>query len=175
MINTFIKSLLADNVHEQYQEKLRPYAPLIGNWNFDWVGHEDDGSTWTVPGEWIFTWILEGRVIQDNWICPLRELRKTDKYPEGEYGTTIRVYDFKENNIKAFWFGPILSQFNVFKVTVENDEIVQDEIPFIDKGKISRWVFKDITDESFKWEAFVTNDKTKTWKMNQEVFAKRRK
>ena len=38
----------------QFQEKLKMYAPLIGSWDFDWVGHKEDGSTWTVPGEWHF-------------------------------------------------------------------------------------------------------------------------
>ncbi len=57
MNEVFIHSLVAEKGHEQHQEKLKPYSGLIGNWDFDWVGHEEDGSTWTVPGEWHFSWI----------------------------------------------------------------------------------------------------------------------
>ncbi|MFC1850861.1 hypothetical protein ACFL27_11765 [candidate division CSSED10-310 bacterium] len=174
MNNTFIETLVSEHGHPRLQDKLKPYKIFIGAWEFDWAGHEDDGSTWTVPGEWHFAWILEGRAIQDNWICPRLNLRSSGKYPDGEYGTTIRFYDFKENCIKVIWVGPILSQLTIFKAHHSKDQIVQNEQTVGDKGKSSRWVFKDINKNSFKWEAYTTDDDQNMWKMNQEVYAKRK-
>ena len=173
MDNAFLKTLISNCGHPKHHEKLMPYEIFIGSWDFNWIGHNDDGSTWTVPGEWHFSWILEGRAIQDNWICPKSNLRPSHKYPEGEYGTTIRFYDFKEDCIKILWIGPILSNLNIFKVTHTKGQIIQNEIMFKDKSEISRWEFKDIEETSFKWEAYISNDNRKTWKMNQEVYAKR--
>jgi len=175
MNSHFIESLISNDGHPRHQEKLKPYQRFVGSWIFDWVGHNEDGSTWTVPGEWHFSWILEGRAIQDIWICPKRHLRSFGKYPDGEYGTVIRYYDFKEDCIKVIWIGPILSNLNVFKVSHTEDRIIQDEIMITDKEKISRWEYKNIKEDSFKWESYVSNDERKTWKMDQEVYAKRMK
>ena len=115
MHNDFVKSLISDSGHPRHHGKLMPYQRFIGSWRFDWVGHNEDGSTRTVPGEWHFSWILEGRAIQDNWICPQTDLRSSEDYPEGEYGTTIRFYDFKENCIRIVFVGPILSNLRIFE------------------------------------------------------------
>ena len=170
----FVETLLSEKGHPKHQEKLKPYEVLIGNWEFDWIGHKEDGSTWTVPGEWHFSWVLEGRAIQDNWICPKTNLRALGKYPDGEYGTTIRFYDFEEDCIKVIWIGPILSQLCIFKAQQIGNEIIQDEIVVGDKGKISRWVFRDISKNAFKWEAYISEDNQETWQINQEVHAKRK-
>lgn len=174
MNKSFVESLIAINGHPEYNEKLKPYQNFIGSWEFEWVGHNEDGTTWTVPGEWHFSWILGGRAIQDIWICPENELRTSGQYPEGEYGTVIRFYDFKEDCIKIIWIGPILSNLNIFKVTISGDKIIQDEIMAVNRTKISRWEFKDIRENSFKWESYISIDNTKTWKMDQEVFAARK-
>ena len=174
MDNGFIETLISEKAHPQHQEKLKPYEIFVGAWEFDWVGHKDDGSTWTVPGEWHFSWILEGRAIQDNWICPGSKLRGTGKYPDGEYGTTIRFYDFKEDCIKIVWIGPILSQLNIFKAHQIDDQIIQSEIMIGDQGKNSRWVFKNISENSFKWEAYNSSDNQKTWELKQEEYAQRK-
>ena len=175
MNSIFLESLIADCGHPKHREKLKPYQKFVGSWIFDWVGHKENGSTWTVPGEWHFSWTLEGRAIQDNWICPKRHLRSSEEYPDGEYGTTIRFYDFKEGCIKVIWIGPILSNLNVFRINHTEDRIVQDEIMIADKGKISRWEFKDIKEDSFKWESYISNDGRKTFRMDQEVYANRLK
>jgi len=172
--NTFKDTLFAEKGHPKYQEKLKPYEIFIGTWDFDWVGHEDDGSTWTVPGQWHFSWILDGRAIQDTWICPKIALRNSGKYLDGEYGTTIRFYDFKEDCIKVIWVGPILSRLDIFKVALVNDQIIQDEILFGNKKQISKWLFKDISKSTFKWEAYVSSVELTSWKLVQEVFAKRK-
>ncbi len=174
MGNTFIETLVSEKGHPEYQEKLKPYEIFIGAWEFVWVKHKDDGTTLTIPGEWHFSWILEGRAIQDTWICPGKNFRTSGQYPAGEYGTTIRFYDFKEDCLKVIWVGPTLSRLNIFKAKTTKDQIIQTEIPGKEKGNISRWVFKEISELFFKWEAYISSDNKKTWKIDQEIYAKRK-
>lgn len=173
MNTAFIHSLVADAGRPGFREHLEPYAALIGSWGFDWVGHNEDGSTWTVPGEWHFSWILEGRAIQDNWICPALSVRVSGKYPEGEYGTTIRFWDAREECIKVVWIGPNISGLCIFRATQNDGWIIQEELFAEGKKKLSRWSFSDIGDSSFKWESHVSADQGKSWRLDQEVFAKR--
>jgi hypothetical protein len=51
MTSTFVETLLSVEAHATQRERLAPQGPLIGGWDFDWIGHEEDGSTWTVPAE----------------------------------------------------------------------------------------------------------------------------
>jgi len=174
MNSLFIKTLVASTPHPSTYEKLKPYELLIGDWDFDWVGHNPDGTTWTVPGEWHFAWILEGRAIQDNWICPCIPLRETGKYPAGQYGTTIRFYDDKEDCLKVVWIGAVNTQINLFRVSFLDNRITQEEITVGEKPTQARWVFRDITHDSFIWEAYQSNNKGLEWNLTQEVFARRK-
>lgn len=172
--DSFIETFISGSAHPDLVGKLKPYEGLIGAWEFDWVGHKEDGSTWTVPGEWHFSWILEGRAIQDTWICPGPDLRGTGEYPKGEYGTTIRYYDFTNECIKVIWLGPILSMLKIFEVKQLEDQVIQNEIVIGDAKEISRWFFKNIKDNSFTWESPISSDGGKTWRTDQEVFARRK-
>ena len=174
MNSLFIESLVSPAPHPSTYEKLKPYEPLIGDWDFEWVGRNPDGSTWKVPGEWFFAWVLEGRAIQDNWICPSRSLRSTGKYPEGQYGTTIRFYDAKEDAVKVIWVGAVNVQVNLFKASFCNNQIIQQEIATGSGTRLAKWVISDIKPESFKWEAFVSDDNGTNWTLTQEVFATRK-
>jgi hypothetical protein len=175
MNSLFAESLVASGAHPSVHEMLRMYEPLIGDWDFDWVGHNEDGTTWTVPGEWFFAWVLEGLAIQDNWICPSIALRNTGKYPTGQYGTTIRFYDKEEDCIKVVWVGAANPQVNLFKVGFVDNQIVQQEIAIGQKQSLAKWVIKDIKPASFTWEAYLREDEGKEWRLTQEVFARRKK
>lgn len=174
MNSLFIKTLVASAPHPSTYEHLKPYEFLIGDWDFDWVGHNSDGTTWTVPGEWHFAWILEGRAIQDNWICPGISLRETGKYPAGQYGTTIRFYDNKEDCVKVVWMGAVNTQINLFRVSFPDNRIVQLEIAVGDNQKLEKWVFKDIMHDTFTWEAYHSENQGLVWKLTQEVFARKK-
>jgi len=174
MNSLFIETLVASIPHPSTHEKLRPYELLIGDWDFDWVGHNEDATSWKVPGEWFFSWILEGRAIQDNWICPSRSLRNTGKYPTGQYGTTIRFYDENDDRVKVIWVGAINAQINLFNVLFLDNQIIQQEVALGQKSGLAKWVFRDIKPESFKWEAYLSENNGEKWNLTQEVFARRK-
>lgn len=43
--------------------------------------YDVDGSVRTGTGEWSFSWVLEGRAVQDVWISPQRALRCNSREP----------------------------------------------------------------------------------------------
>lgn len=171
-MNNFLKSLVEISDGVAVNEKLSIYEPLVGEWDFEWVGLGPNGEEWRVAGEWFFSWILKGRAIQDNWICPSRHLKGKGGLPEGQLGTTIRFYDPTSDSIKIFWLGTNSAQCYIFTAQQEGNQIVQNEITMPD-GKFRRWIISSITTNSFTWEAFESMD-GQDWMLVQQVFATRR-
>ena len=61
----------------------------------DRTSYAPDDATATVPGEWYFGWVLDGRAVQDVWICPPRG-SATNPSPHranggASYGSTTRA------------------------------------------------------------------------------------
>jgi hypothetical protein len=83
------------------------YDWLIGDWAADVYDYEN-GEKRVSKGEWHFSWVLEGRAIQDVWIVPKREDRN-ERTPanHNRYGTTIRIFDPKIGAWRVFWFNPV--------------------------------------------------------------------
>ena len=71
------------------------FAPLIGDWDCDYYDELINDQKRHVKGEWIFRRILEGAGVQDIFIFPSRSTRETDPQPDGEYGTSLRIFDPK--------------------------------------------------------------------------------
>jgi len=70
------------------------YGFLIGSWELDIVGYDEEKNVIHSIGEAHFAWVLEGRAVQDVFINP----RRTDRGPDSPkfanwFGTTIRIYD----------------------------------------------------------------------------------
>lgn len=160
--------------HPFTYEKLRPFELLMGSWIFDWVGHNPDGTTWMEQGEWHFAWILEGRAIQDTWICQGISLWDSVKYPAGQYGTTIRYYNEKEECVKVLWIGSVSSQIYHFSVTFQDNRIIQQKMPVGENLEKAKWIFMDITNNSFTWEGYQSDDCGLVWNLTQEIFARRK-
>ena len=72
------------------------------------------------------------------------------------------------------WVGAANPQVNLFRVTFIDNQIIQQEIAIGKKPSLSKWVIKDITSESFKWEALISENEGKEWQLTQEVFARRK-
>ena len=65
--------------------------------------------------------MLEGRAIQDVWTAPRRELRGKPGHELGDHGASLRV---GEEIVLEGSFAP---------------------------GQATRWIFSDITPDSFRW------------------------
>jgi hypothetical protein len=76
---TFHDVLAAEGRSPEIPEGADTYGWLIGSWDLDVLHYA--GAAVSLKGEAHFSWVLEGRAVQDVWIAPRM------------YGTTLRVWD----------------------------------------------------------------------------------
>ncbi len=150
------------------------YGQFVGHWTTSTTAWQADGSceesTWDVH----FAWVLEGRAVQDLWITPPRRQDRRIGWDEplNRYSTTLRIFDPAEAGWHILWVNPptgsIVRQFGR-KV---GDEIVQIGAPD-GHGVISRWVYRDIRRDAFRWCNERSADGGSTWQLVQEMQARR--
>jgi hypothetical protein len=168
--SAMIEALRASHPRASLADKLQLFGQFVGSWNVEITNFRPDGSLETVEGEWHFGWVLDGRAIQDVWIAPKRSLRAGNE-EIGEYGATIRFYDAKIDAWRSTWIGPARGWVLPFIARQIKDEIVLegDFAP----NPSRKWIFSDITVDSFHWRAIESSDGWLTLRKVQEMFATR--
>jgi hypothetical protein len=161
---TAFPALLAAGPADQYRQKLMLFGQFVGKWDFHGFEYHADGSRVTDRGEIEFGWVLGGRAVQDVWI----ERERSDGQTK-TYGTTLRVYDPKTDAWRIIWVDPPTGHFQVMTGRGQGDGIVlegkdPDGVPI-------RWIFSQITPESFRWrgEQFAGG----TWRITEECLPHR--
>jgi hypothetical protein len=164
-----IAALHAPSPASELGEKADLFGRLVGSWEVDLISHRPDPILPKyVECEWHFGWVLGGRAIQDVWIAPKRTLKIHDT---GEWGTMIRFYDESIDAWRCTWHGPRRGVVRSFLARAGDDGIVLEGV-FDDEGPL-RWIFSEITHDSFKWRAVVSSDNWTTENLIQEMFARR--
>ena len=143
-------TLAASGRSHEISESADAYGWLIGSWELDVVGYDDEGNVTRSIGEAHFAWVLEGRAVQDVFINP----RRSDRGPTSAkfanwYGTTIRIYDPSIQAWRVNWFNPHDGIRAELIGRRRGKDIVQ-EGKFPD-GTAIRWTFSDITENSYRW------------------------
>ena len=163
-MDTFSEALLSDN--NKIPESFDWFAPLIGDWDCDYHDEYFKGEKRHVKGEWIFRRVLEGTGIQDIFIFPSRATKEADPQPDGEYGTSLRIF-----NKDKEWYDVVYTCAGTMKRLAfkkEGDKLagkVLDE-------ESTYWIFSDITENSFHWE-YVKNHQDGSRELVCEIFGKR--
>ncbi|MBO9621562.1 MAG: hypothetical protein J7500_02510 [Sphingomonas sp.] len=164
----FMRSLVADGPHPDIPEADRIYAPVIGSWSLtiEWLDSKGDVER-ALPGEWHFSWVLDGLGVQDVWITPPRSER-TDGTPPHEHGTSVRFYDRRTRTWRSTWTGPRHSSILEFQSRLIHDEIVLES-----RGQTPRmkWVFSDFSADGFTWRNWVED--AGSWWLQQRFIASR--
>jgi hypothetical protein len=143
---------------------------LIGDWQADVYDYRADGTRSVNKGEWHFSWVLEGRAIQDVWIVPPVSLRDPSTSKENNrYGTTLRIYDPEIGAWRVFWFNPVTQDRSQLVARRVGGTIVQQGID--DDGSFVRWTFQDIKADTFVWRGEFSRDGGRTWRLDAEFIA----
>ena len=165
-------TLRADGPHPDYSDKLMLFGQFVGVWDLD-IKYFDESEkiVYHEPGEWSFSWILDGRAIQDVLTAP--NPQDTSKIGPGErgIGTTLRKYDPKLDVWRIVWLGAVSGVLVVFTAKPMGNEIW---VEGLDDDGLNRWVFTDISDYSFHWKGFLSNDGGNSWTLRQDMLAHRR-
>lgn len=138
------------------------YGWLIGDWDLTVVHYAGKNlSAQNLQGEVHFMWVLDGRAVQDVWT--LRPQM---------HGTTLRVWDPNLEAWRVTWINPP-SNARVDLIGRRNgDDIVQ--IGVYANGTPIRWIFSNITNDSFRWTGEALNNDGNTWRLEGEFLATRK-
>lgn len=170
----FTNRLVAGSRSTEIPESGDAYGWLAGSWTLEVLRYRGvDVSTQHLEGEVHFTWVLEGRAIQDVWIMP----RVSDRRPDSDrtnnmYGTTLRVWDPAVQAWRIRWINPVSGREERQTGRRVGDEIVQ--IGARVDGTPTRWRFTEITPDSFRWTGEALEPDGKSWKLEGEFRARRR-
>lgn len=160
-MDKMLDNLMADARHPDVPEPLDLYGRLIGSWDIENRFYDGEAREWrTSRREWLFGRILDGLGVQDV----LRDASGV--------GTTVRVYDRHAKVWRVGWYGPISGEFATLVGRPDGDGIVQEGTGT--DGRPIRWTFHEVTPDSFHWEGQISDDGGATWRLEQEMRARRR-
>ena len=146
----FTSALLSDGPSHELGAEAQDLAWLVGGWDAV-VRDYDDDKVEESTGEWWFTWVLEGRAMQDVWIVPAGSAAaKRDRY-----GTTVRWLDRAAGLWKISWFNPVSGARSELHGGKDGSRLV-----FVGEsnGQKIRWTFNDINPKGFVWRGEAIDD-----------------
>ena len=149
-MDVFSEALLSEKT-DRIPEAYDWFAPLIGDWDCDYFDDPEQGRKRHVAGEWIFRRILEGTGIQDIFIFPSRSTKATDPQPDGEYGTSLRMFNRKNGCYDVVYTCAGTMKRLCFRKEENRlvGKVLDEEATF--------WIFSDLTGNSFHWEYVMLN------------------
>ena len=157
--------LAAPGPFAEYADKMMLYGQFVGSWDVDVTWYAPGGGQRQSKAEWHFAWVLGGRGVQDVLFGV--------SAPSHKFGTTLRCYDKALDAWHVSWMQPYGGEFVQLVGRQVEDQIVQDVVGS-DKRRRERWVFTQITPDSFLWFGEVSFDDGATWFREQEMWATRR-
>ena len=168
----FASALVASGRSPEIPASADVYGWLVGSWERDVFDYDADGNARRSKGEVHFGWVLEGRAMQDVWIMPPRAERTANlDQRHNRYGTTLRVWDSSIQAWRVTWINPVTGRRNELIGRRSGPDIVQAGTH--DDGTSIRWVFTDITPDSFRWTGESLQSDGTTWKLEDEFRARR--
>jgi hypothetical protein len=165
-------ALLATGRSPEIPDAADVYGWLIGSWELDVLHYWVDVSERGIKSEAHFAWVLEGRAVQDVWIMPRRSSRTSELgKANNTYGTTLRVWDGILQAWRVSWINPVTGARAELIGRWSGKDIVQ--IGTHADGTPIRWIFSEITPDSFRWTGEALNPDGQTWRLEGEFRAKR--
>ncbi len=152
----FADALIAAEAAPSHPKRIARFGRLVGSWQVAARRRDEPTGEWTDDAfSWHVAYILDGRAVQDV------SVRET---PEGArtIGTAIRVYDADIGVWRVSYVEPVRGEYcNLLATGHRKDGIRQDGTR--NDGKAIRWNFSKITETSYTWESYVSDDDGKTW------------
>jgi hypothetical protein len=165
MSHSFFEAAVASRPHPSLGAHADTYGRVIGSWRGEIFNHMVSPPT-RGSIEVHFAWALDGRAVQDVWITPARGDGQARAAPLDWYGTTLRVFDPKNQTWRAMWWDPV-SQLRIeLEGRREGDDIVQLGMR---DGRHIRWTFSQIRERSFLWQGHVLEMDGKSWRLEVEI------
>lgn len=165
-------ALAAQGRSPEVPESADAYGWLVGSWDLDVRNYWGDVSGLGLRGEAHFGWVLEGRAIQDVWIMPRRGERSGPiEKTRNMYGVTLRVWDAAIQGWRITWISSVNAARADLVGRWSGKDVVQ--VGVRPDGVPIRWIFSEITRDSFRWTGESLQADGATWKLEGEFLAAR--
>jgi hypothetical protein len=168
----FYAAITAAGRSSEVPESADAYGWLVGSWEVEVYDYKLGDPPRHSHGEVHFAWTLEGRAVQDVWIVPRRSERSGDlSGATNLYGVTLRVWDPSIQAWRVTWTNPVRGTRDELIGRWSGKDVVQ--VGQHADGTPIRWIFTEITGDSFHWTGEALEADGRTWKMEGEFRAKR--
>jgi hypothetical protein len=170
----FSGALVAPGRSPEIPEALDVFGWFVGDWELEVKVYWVDVSARHLTGEVHASRVLEGRAVQDVWIMPRRSERTAE--PErtcNMYGSTLRMWDPAIQAWRVRWTNPVTARGNELIARWQGKDIVQ--LGTHPDGTPIRWIFSEITADSFRWTGESLQADGKTWNLEGEFYGRRMK
>jgi hypothetical protein len=138
---------------------------FVGDWDIiDAKSLQEDGTWISSKGEMHSGWILEGTALQDVW-------RSVSDGIDDTGGTTIHVYDSELDVWNSVWFSPGQETIRGFVGKKRGKTIVLESKET--SRKLLRWVYYDLSENSFRWRSESSTDSGKSWIITEKMTIRR--
>jgi hypothetical protein len=150
------------------------YGWFCGSWDLTVLRYRGvDVSAHGLTGEVHVARVLEGRAVQDVWIMP----RMADRSAPPDrtmnmFGTTLRSWDPSTRAWRIAWTNPVSGHSELQSGNWNGADILQ--LGERADGTQTRWMFTEITGDSFHWRGEALYPDQTAWKLEGEFLATRR-
>jgi hypothetical protein len=172
-IVAFSGALGATGRSPEIPEYADAYGWLVGSWDLDvlhyWAIDVRDRG---LKCEAHFSWVREGRAVQDIWIMPPPSARTAQIDPTmNMYGTTLRVWEASLRSWRITWLNPVAGIREEQLGAWSGRDVVQ--LGSRPDGTKTRWSYTEITPRSFHWIGEAQSPDSQHWILEGEFRARR--
>ena len=162
-----IEGLPAEGPDPKLADKLALFGQFVGDWDILECRSLEDDGTWSIThGKLHWRWILEGRAVQDIWTTIDDKTHRSIPI-----GTTVRFYDPKIDAWHSVWLSPVNGVVRAFIGRPVGSEIVLEGKN--SRGNAIRWIFSEITPQSFRWRGEELRNPPSGWVLYEEMRIRR--
>jgi len=169
-LTSALELLAADGPASEDQDRLMEFGRFVGSWKVEASYYGSDGTEDHATGDWHWSWILGGRAILDVLTFPAQ----SSTPPTGGYShhTLMRVFDRSQDLWKVVWVFPQTGTLYKLTGSFSDDGGVVLHGDAHD-GDPTRWVFSDVSQNTFLWEGFTKDTPDSEWRLEQRMTAQR--
>jgi len=104
------------------------------------------------------------------WIFPARQEQRRG-LPLDEWGSTLRYFDPRRQQWTICFATPVNGAILLMTARAVDEEIWVEGSNR--KGQPLRWIFSQISTRTFHWSNLVSEDEGRSWRLQEEVEARR--
>ncbi|MBW8813221.1 MAG: hypothetical protein JF588_07315 [Caulobacterales bacterium] len=143
-------------------QQVRAIDGMIGTWRVDYGDISKTGVTTHRTGQFIVSWVLDGRAVQDVWIVDPSGARKTR-----EVYSDLRWFDPKTGTWPAVFVDPEHASTARFTSEPPAPDRIVLHSPDLGPGD-SRWSFVATGPDSLSFRDEASDDGGKTWRVRSD-------